>query len=67
MNQAHFLDKILSLPIFKGRFDTNKLTTENVDIYFASYPQETEIESHQHDTNNHGLVTQGQLILIVDN
>ena len=66
MNQAHFPDKILSLPIYKGRFDANKLTAENVDVYFASYPQGTKIESHQHDTDNHGVVTQGQLILIVD-
>ena len=66
MNQAHFPEKILSLPVFKGRFDANKLTTENVDIYFASYPQNTEIEPHQHDTDNHGVVTQGSLILVVD-
>ena len=67
MTQSHFPDKILSLPIFKGRFDANKLTTDNVDIYFASYPQGTAIESHQHDTENHGIITQGELILIVDN
>ena len=66
MNQAHFPEKIRSLPIFKGRFDANKLTTEDVDIYFASYPQHTEIEAHQHDTDNHGVVTQGKLILIID-
>ena len=66
MNQSHFPESIRSLPIFKGRFDANKLTTENVDIYFASYPQNTEIEPHQHDTDNHGVVTQGSLILIVD-
>ena len=66
MNQLHFPAKIRSLPIFKGRFDANKLTTENVDIYFASYPQNTEIEAHKHDTDNYGVVTQGELILIVD-
>ena len=66
MNQAHFPEKILSLPTYKGRFDAHKLTSKNVDVYFASYPQGTEIESHRHDTDNHGVVTQGQLILIVD-
>ena len=66
MNQAHFPDKIRSLPAFHSSFDANKLTTENVDIYFASYPQGTEIDFHQHDTDNHGVVTQGELILIVD-
>ena len=67
MNQSHFSNEILALPIYKGRFDANKLTTDKVDIYFASYPQGTEIDLHKHDTDNHGVVTQGQLILIVDN
>lgn len=66
MNKLHFPNRIRSLPIFQGKFDANKLTTEDVDIYFASYPQGTEIEAHQHDTDNHGVVTQGELILIVD-
>ena len=66
MNLPHFPDKILSLPTFKGRFDANRLTTENVDIYFASYPKDTIIEAHKHDTNNYGVVTQGELILIID-
>ncbi|WP_036478503.1 cupin domain-containing protein [Myxosarcina sp. GI1] len=66
MNQAHFPDKIRTLPIFQGRFEANRLTTENVDIYFASYSQGTEIEAHQHNSDNHGVVTQGELILIVD-
>ena len=66
MNQPHFPNKILSLSTFKGRFDANKLSTENVDIYFASYPKDTKIEPHQHDTDNYGVVTQGELILIID-
>ncbi|WP_019509357.1 cupin domain-containing protein [Pleurocapsa sp. PCC 7319] len=66
MNQFHFPEKIRSLPIFQGRFDANKLTTEDVDIYFASYPEKTVIEPHQHDTDNYGVVTQGELILIID-
>ena len=66
MNQIHFPEPIRSLPVFKGRFDANKLTTENVDIYFASYPENTKIEAHEHDTDNYGVVTQGKLILIID-
>ncbi len=66
MNQSHFPEKILALPTFKGRFDANKLTAENVDIYFASYPRNTAISAHKHNTDNHGVVTQGRLILIVD-
>ncbi len=63
---AHFPDRILALPAFEGRFEANKLISENVEIYFASYPQQTFIEAHQHDTDNHGIITQGELILIVE-
>ena len=66
MSQEHFPHKIRSLPPFQGLFDAYKLETENVDIYFASYPQGTKIAPHQHDTDNYGVVTQGELILIVD-
>lgn len=65
MNSSHFPDKIKSLPIFQGRFDAHKLTTDNFDIYFASYPKATAIEPHQHDTDNYGVITQGELILII--
>ncbi len=56
MIQNHFPDKILSLPIFKGRFDANKITTENTDIYFASYPKKSEIAAHKHNTDNYGVL-----------
>lgn len=66
MNQSNLPEKIRSLPVFKGRFDANKLTTEDVDIYFASYPADTTLEEHHHETDNYGIVTQGELILIID-
>lgn len=66
MAQSHFPEIINSLPVFKGRFDARKLTTDLVDIYFASYPQATQIEPHTHVTDNYGVITQGELILIVD-
>lgn len=66
MFKANFPDKICSLPPFKGLFEAYKLETDNVDIYFASYPQGTKIEPHQHDTDNYGVITQGELILIMN-
>ncbi|MEO1690480.1 MAG: hypothetical protein AAFR63_02970 [Cyanobacteria bacterium J06631_6] len=46
MAQSHFPNKILALPQFKGRFEANRLTTDQVDVYFASYSKGAEIEPH---------------------
>ena len=51
---------------FSDRFDAYRLSTNEVDIYFASYPKDTKIDSHNHDTENYGFITKGELILEVD-
>ena len=35
-------------------------------MLFASYPAGTEIQLHSHDTENHGVITRGELILTID-
>ena len=57
-------DKIRSLPLFDGAFDAYRLAAEGADVLFASYPAGTEIAPHDHDTENCGVVTEGELILI---
>jgi quercetin dioxygenase-like cupin family protein len=54
---------IKSLPVYDGRFDAHKLTAEGCDVLFASYPAGTSIPPHTHDTDNHGIITRGTLIL----
>lgn len=56
-------DKIKSLPSYDGRFDAYKLAASNADVLFASYPAGTCIPAHRHDTDNHGVITRGELIL----
>lgn len=56
-------DKIKALPLYDGRFDAYKLTAQHCDVLFASYPAGTEIPPHRHDTDNHGVITRGELIL----
>ncbi|OVE82085.1 cupin [bacterium K02(2017)] len=60
-------NRIKSLPLFDGRFDAYKLEAKNSDVLFASYPAGTLIPSHSHQTENHGVVTRGELILTCDN
>ena len=55
-------DRIRALPPYDGRFDAYKLAAEGCDVLFASYPAGTTIEPHTHDTDNHGLITRGELI-----
>ncbi len=58
--------KIKQLPLYDGRFDAHKLAAEGASVLFASYPVGTEIEPHTHDTDNYGVITRGELILIMD-
>lgn len=56
-------DRIKQLPVYDGRFDAYRLEAKDSDVLFASYPAGTEIPPHAHDTDNHGVITRGELIL----
>ena len=66
MSRLHFPDRIRSLPRFAGPFDAYQLSATDCEVLFASYPAGTEIEPHTHPTENFGVITEGELILIVD-
>ena len=63
---AHFPKLFRSLPKFEGPFDAFKLEAKNCDVLFASYPAGTAIPEHNHETENVGIITQGELILTLD-
>ena len=56
-------ERIKSLPLYDGRFDAYRLEAKDSDVLFASYPAGTSIPPHKHDTDNHGVITRGELIL----
>ncbi|MEP6607626.1 MAG: cupin domain-containing protein [Burkholderiaceae bacterium] len=62
----HFQKLIRDLPPFDGAFTAFKLEARQCDVLFASYPAGTVIPAHSHETENVGVITQGELILIVD-
>lgn len=62
----HFPDKLRELPKFDGAFDAYKLTAAHCDVLMASYPGGTELKPHSHETNNVGVITQGEMILTVN-
>ena len=59
-------NRIKSLPLYDGRFDAYKLAAKDCDVLFASYPAGTSISPHTHDTENHGVITRGELILTMN-
>ena len=63
---SHFLERLRELPHFEGPFGAFKLEAKNCDVLFASYPAGTAIKPHSHDTENVGVITRGELILIMD-
>lgn len=59
-------DIIKSLPLYDGRFDAYKLDAKDCEVLFASYPAGTSIPPHKHGTENHGVITRGELILTMN-
>ncbi len=62
----HFPALIKNLPPFAGPFDAYRLNATNCEVLFASYPAGTEIDTHSHESENCGVITQGELLLTVD-
>src|SRR4051812_14376616 len=65
-DMAHFPELLRNLPPFEGPFDAHKLEAKDCDVLFASYPVGTVIKPHHHDTENVGVITQGELILTMN-
>lgn len=63
---GQYPDRIRKLPEYEGRFDAYKLEAKGADVLFASYPAGTHIPEHSHETDNHGVITRGQLNLTMD-
>ena len=65
LSSKHFPELIRSLPEFDGPFDAHRLNATNCEVLFASYPAGTAIDPHTHPTENCGVITEGELILII--
>jgi quercetin dioxygenase-like cupin family protein len=66
LSSSHFPDRIRALAPFDGPFDAFQLPAQDCEVLFASYPAGTEIPAHAHDTENCGVITQGELVLTTD-
>jgi quercetin dioxygenase-like cupin family protein len=61
---AHFPSRVRALPPFDGPFEAFRLRAEDCEVLFASYSAGTQIAPHSHDTENCGVITRGELVLI---
>jgi len=62
---GQYPERIRQLTLYDGRFDAYKLKADGADVLFASYPAGTIIPEHIHDTDNHGIITRGELFLTI--
>ena len=63
---GQYPERIKQLPLYDGRFDAYQLQAKDSKVLFASYPAGTKIPIHVHDTDNHGVITRGELILTMN-
>jgi len=61
-----FPAKVKSLPSYAGRFTATQLSADRCEIFFASYPAGMSIEPHSHATDNHGIITRGEMFITVE-
>jgi quercetin dioxygenase-like cupin family protein len=66
MARQHFPSRIRALLPFDGPFDAFRLSGDGCTVLFASYPSGTVIEPHSHETENCGVITEGELLLTID-
>ena len=66
MSRREFPELIRELPAFQGPFDATRLAAQGCEVLFASYPAGTRIEPHTHPTENCGVITKGELVLITN-
>jgi quercetin dioxygenase-like cupin family protein len=57
----------LAFPEFVGRLPVHAggFAARDCEVLFASYPADTAIEAHDHDTDNWGVITRGRRYLTV--
>lgn len=63
---SHFPSLLHRLPRFEEPFEAFRLAAKDCEVLFASYPTDTTIAAHSHETENVGVITKGELVLTID-
>jgi quercetin dioxygenase-like cupin family protein len=62
--RKEFPPRLRKLERFSERFEAFRLRANGCDVLFAGYPAGTRIEPHSHDTDNWGVVTTGEMVIV---
>ena len=54
-----------NLTKYSGRFEAWEHNSENLQLFCAYYPAGTVIVDHTHETNNCGIVIQGEIFITI--
>jgi quercetin dioxygenase-like cupin family protein len=61
-----FPRRMRQLEPFAGRFEAFRLQPGECEVLFATYPAGTTIDPHTHATDNHGVITRGEMIIAIN-
>jgi mannose-6-phosphate isomerase-like protein (cupin superfamily) len=61
-----FPDKIRALPRLGPSFDVFTMHAVGAKVLFGVYQAGASLKSHSHDTDNYGVILEGELVLTVD-
>jgi quercetin dioxygenase-like cupin family protein len=51
---------------FSGRFEAWQHQSDNLQLFCAYYPADTVIEPHSHETDNCGVIIQGEIFITIE-
>jgi quercetin dioxygenase-like cupin family protein len=65
MHWKTFPPRMRQLERFVGLFEASRIRADGCDILLGTYPARTTIEPHQHDTDNYGVITRGEMFITI--
>ena len=66
MHWKSFPPAIRQLEPYGGQFEASRLRADGCDVLFGRYPAGTVIEPHEHPTDNYGVITKGEMLILID-
>ena len=66
MKWSEFPPRIRALEPYAGLFSAFRLKAEGCDVLFGTYPTGTQIAAHNHPTDNWGVITKGEMAIVID-
>jgi quercetin dioxygenase-like cupin family protein len=66
MKWTEFPPRIRALEPYAGLFEAFRLKAEGCEVLFGTYPAGTRIAPHDHPTDNWGVITKGEMAIVIE-